>query len=139
MLRVIGSTMPPLRAVIDGMPDASVTSVITSEYDTPSDVVPKRRTNNSAMRRARPDSRRTREIIIAASTSHTEGEEKPVSASAIGIRPISTNIIRPTSTITAPGSGCSIRPAMVARKIAVMRQLAGVTDSGRGRTWATTT
>ena len=31
MLRAIGSTMPPDRAVIDGMPAASVTSLMTSE------------------------------------------------------------------------------------------------------------
>jgi len=82
-------------------------------------------------------SRRTRAVIIAASTSHTEGDAKPVSASAIGMPPTRTNIINPISTSGAPGSGCSIRPAMVARKIAVIRQPAGETVGGRGTRCAT--
>ena len=54
------------------MPDASVTSLINREYATPMELAPKRRTNSSARRLARPLSVRTREMSIAASTSHAD-------------------------------------------------------------------
>ena len=72
MPRVIGRTMPPLRAMMEGMPDASVTSLINSEYATPIELPPKRRTNRSARRLASPLSVRTREMSIAASTSQAD-------------------------------------------------------------------
>ena len=122
MLRATGRMMPPDRAVIDGIPAASVTSLRTSEYDTPSELLPNARTKKRAMRRDRPVSLNTRDISIAPSTSHTDGEEKPVSADAIGRPPTMTNSVRPMTTIAAPGSGCSMRPATVARKTPVIRQ-----------------
>jgi len=105
MPRATGSTIPPERAVIDGMPPASVTSLNTSAYATPSELAPKVRTNSSATRRARPVSRSTRAISIAPSTSQTEGDENPPRASAIGRRPTSTSSVSPMMTMAAPGSG----------------------------------
>jgi hypothetical protein len=52
--------------------------------------------------------------------------------------PTSTNIIRPMSTSGAPGSGCTISPAIVARKVAVIRHPPGDTFCGRGTRYATT-
>ena len=72
-------------------------------------------------------------MSIAPRTSHTDGDENPVSADAIGRPPTMTISVRPMITMAAPGSGCSIRPATVARKTAVMRQPAGVTLAGAGR------
>ena len=92
--------MPPLRAVIDGMLAASVTSLRTSAYERPSDVWPTARTNSSAIRRASPVSRSATAISMAASTIHTDGDAKPESACGIVTPPSRTIAHNPNSTTT---------------------------------------
>ena len=72
MLRAIGKTMLAERAVIDGTPVANVTSVRCKAYPKPNDVFPMARTNSKAIRRASPESRRARDMSMAASTIHTD-------------------------------------------------------------------
>ena len=126
MLRVIGRMMLAPRAVIDGMPDASVTSLITSEYATPSELPPNRRTNSKrdaprqtgVAQHARGDHRREHE------PHRRRGEPRERLRHRHPADEHERHQAR-SARATAPGSGCSIRPAIVARKIAVMRQPAG--------------
>ena len=85
MRRAMGSSMPAERAVIEGTPEASVTSVISRAYEMPSELRPTARMKISAMRRARPVSSIERAISIATITSHTEGSANPPSTSRIGV------------------------------------------------------
>ena len=72
MERTIGSTTPALRAPFEGIIPASTMSDAASEYATPSEVWPKARTKNNAMRRAKPVLISAREMKNATSTSHTD-------------------------------------------------------------------
>ena len=116
----MGSSMPADRAVIEGTPEASVTSVISSAYEMPSELLPKARMNMSAMRRARPLSSIARAISIATTTSHTEGSANPPSASRIGV-PLAVIAVSPSNTSAETGSGSMIMPTMTQTKIAVVR------------------
>jgi hypothetical protein len=131
MLRPMGSTMPALRAVIDETPDASVTSVMSSEYETPSEVCPNARTKRRAMRRARPVSSSSLAIIIAATTNHTDGSAKPPSASRIGV-PLAVIAVSPIRTRADEGRGSRIIPAITQMKMAVCRHPWGVIGAGAG-------
>ena len=133
ILRAIGSSMPADRAVMEGTPEASVTSVISSAYDTPSELRPTARMNMSAMRRARPVSSMDRAMSMATMTSQTEGSAKPPSASRIGV-PLATIAVRPSRTRAEAGSGSMIIPAMTHPKMAARRQPCGEIASGRGTT-----
>ena len=121
--------MPAERAVIDGTPEASVTSVITSAYATPSELWPTARMKSSAMRRASPVSSIDRAISIATITSHTDGSAKPPSTSRIGV-PLAVIAVSPRITSAEAGSGSMTMPAMTHAKIAAVRQPCGVMPSG---------
>ncbi len=97
--------MLPERAVIDGIPVASVTSLRTSEYETPSEVRPNSLTKNSAMRRDSPVSLSARDISIAIRTSQTDGVANPLRARSMGTPPTMMSIVTPITTICVPGRG----------------------------------
>ena len=132
MRTATGMTMPALRAVIEGTPEASVTSVAISAYETPSELRPKARMKISAMRRARPLSSIDRAISIATITSHTDGSAKPPSTSRIGV-PLAAIAVSPRRTSAEAGSGSITMPAMTQAKIAARRQPCGVTASAAAR------
>lgn len=67
---------------------------------------------------------------MAVNTSHTDDVLKPPSARENGTSPTKTTRVTPIKTSGAPASGCSIRPAIVVRNTAVVRQPAGVTPVG---------
>ena len=131
MRRATGSSMPADRAVIEGTPEASVTSVISSAYEMPSELLPKARMKTSAIRRASPLSSIDRAISIAARTSHTEGSAYPPSASRIGV-PLAVIAVRPSTTKAEAGSGSMIMLTMTQAKMAVVRHPWGVMASGLG-------
>ena len=133
----MGSSMPADRAVIDGTPEASVTSVISSAWEMPSELLPKARMKMSAMRRARPLSSIERAMSIAMTTSHTEGSAYPPNASRIGV-PLAVIAVSPIKTSAEDGSGSMIMPTMTHTKIAVVRHPCGVIASGRGTRYAMT-
>lgn len=71
----MGSVTPPERAPLEGMMVARTASVAAREYVMPMEVLPNKRTNMRAMRRARPVLRSVREMRKAVRTSQTMGSE----------------------------------------------------------------
>ncbi len=131
-LFAIGKMMPPERAAFDGMKLASTNSVSVSAKPSPSDRLPSERMNRNAMRRPNPVLIMPRDMKNAASTSHTIGSPYPDKAVAMGWTPRITLAPTPSRTIAPPGSGCSVSPATVAKKIASRFQESADTPAGGG-------
>ena len=131
-----GSNIPADRAVIEGTPEASVTSVINSAYEMPSELRPTPRMKRSAMRRARPLSSIERAINMATITSQTDGSANPPSASRMVV-PLAVIAVSPSNTSAEAGSGSMIMPTMTQPKMAAVRQPCAMA-SGRGTDTAMT-